>query len=163
MSQAQEQKKQVVEEIKEKIAKAKSLVLVDYMGLTVAQDTELRSGFRKAQVEYRVLKNTLVKKAMNELGYNQFDADLNGPTAVAFSYEDEVSAAKVFTEYSDKYKKMAAKSGLCDGAYLNADGVKSLASIPSKEALYGGLACALIGCVRKLAVGLKAVADKQEA
>lgn len=163
MSKAVELKKQQVEDIKAKIQGCKSFIIVDYMGLTVDQDTELRTAFRKSGVEYKVLKNTLVRRALNDLGYSQFDTDLNGPTAVAFSNSDEVSAAKVFDECSLKFKKMSAKSGLCDGTYMNADGVKALASIPSRDQLIAGLASALIGTVRKLACGLKAVADKMEA
>lgn len=163
MSKAIEMKEQQVIDIKNRIQQSKSLILIDYKGLTVDQDTELRTSFRKADVEYKVLKNTLVKRALNDLGYNQFDADLNGPTAVAFGKGDEVSAAKIFDECSTKFKKMSAKSGLCDGVYLNADAVKSLASIPSKDQLLAGLASALIGTVRKLACGLQAVADQKEA
>ena len=80
MSANLENKKQVVEAIKEKITSAKSVVLVDYKGLTVLEDTELRNAFRKAGCEYKVLKNTMVRKAFNELGVTSFDEDLNGPT-----------------------------------------------------------------------------------
>ena len=93
MSANLENKTQVVESIKAKITESKSVLLVDYKGLTVAQDTELRTAFRKAGVEYKVLKNTLVRKAFNELGINDFDSDLNGPTAVAFG-SDEITPAK---------------------------------------------------------------------
>lgn len=162
MSKALESKKQQVEEIKTQIQNAKCVILVDYKGLTVDQDTMLRSKFRNADVEYKVLKNTLVRKAMNELGFNQFDNDLNGPTAVAFSKGDEVSAAKIFEECSNDFKKMQAKSGLLDGKYVDASEVKKLASIPAKPQLIAGFAGALMGTIRKLACGLKAVADKQQ-
>ncbi|HBJ97747.1 MAG TPA: 50S ribosomal protein L10, partial [Clostridiales bacterium] len=84
MSANKEDKKQIVESIKAKITDSKSVLFVDYKGLTVVQDTELRTAFRKNGVEYKVLKNTLVRKAFNALGVNDFDSILNGPTAVAF-------------------------------------------------------------------------------
>ena len=97
MSANRQAKEVVVEEIKAKIQESKSVVLVHYSGLTVAQDTELRNEFRKNNVQYKVLKNTLVRKAFDELGVTAFDADLNGNTAVAFG-ADEVSAAKVVAD-----------------------------------------------------------------
>ena len=93
MSQAiRELKEKQVAEIKEMITKANSFVLVDYKGLTVAQDTELRNKYRANGVKYVVLKNRLLKIALNELGYTQFDEALNGPTAVAFAMTDNISA-----------------------------------------------------------------------
>ena len=105
-----EAKKQVVEEIKAKISASKSVVLVDYKGLTVAEATELRNAFRKANVEYKVLKNTLVRRAFNELGVSNFDADLNGATAVAFG-SDETGASKIVVENAKKLNdKLSAKA-----------------------------------------------------
>ena len=162
MSANVEAKKQIVEEIKGKITNAKSVVLVNYSGLTVAEDTEFRTAFRKAGVEYKVLKNTLVRKAFNDLGVTSFDADLNGPTAVAFG-KDETSSSKVVMEGIKKFNKMEVKSAYVVGAYMDANGVKALASIPSKEELYAKCAGALQSIIAGLAVALKAVADKQEA
>ena len=96
MSANVEAKKQVVEDIKSRIEKAKSVVLVNYSGLTVAEDTEFRTAFRKAGVDYKVLKNTLVRKAFNELGVTSFDNDLNGPTAIAFGSDETTSSKLVF-------------------------------------------------------------------
>ena len=94
MSANKEAKKQIVEDIKAKIQASKSIILIDYKGLTVAEDTAFRSEMRKSNTDYKVLKNTLLKKAFNELDVTAFDSDLNGPTAVAFG-ADETSAAKV--------------------------------------------------------------------
>ena len=105
MSANQEAKKLVVEEIKEKIQNSKSVVLVKFNGLTVAEDTELRNEFRKQNVEYKVLKNTLVRRAFNDLGVTAFDEDLNGPTSVAFGL-DETGASKIIV---DAVKSMTAK------------------------------------------------------
>lgn len=161
MSANFEAKKQVVEEIKAKISESKSVVLVDYKGLTVLEDTELRNNFRKAGVYYKVLKNTLVRKAFNELGINDFDADLNGTTSVAFA-NDETTAAKIVVENGKKLEdKITAKSAYVDGAYVDANGVKALAAIPSKEVLVATLAGALSGIVRGLAVALNRVAEKK--
>ena len=161
MSANLEAKKQVVEDIKAKISGAKSVVLVNYSGLTVAEDTELRNAFRKASVEYKVLKNTLVKRAFNELGVDSFDADLNGTTAVAFG-SDEVGASKIVVENAKKLEnKISAKSAYVNGEYVDKKGVEELAAIPSKDALYGILAGTLSNFVRGLAVALNRVAEKK--
>lgn len=162
MSANVEAKKQVVEEIKGKIEAAKSIVLINYSGLTVAEDTEFRTAFRKANVEYKVLKNTLVRKAFNELGITSFDADLNGPTAIAFG-TDETASSKVVVEGVKKYNKMAVKSAYVDGAYVDAKGVEALSAIPSKEELYAKCAGALQSIIAGLAIAVKAVAEKAEA
>ncbi len=156
MSANLEAKKQIVEDIKAKISESKSVVLVDYKGLTVAEDTALRNDFRKAGCHYKVLKNTLVRKAFNELGVTSFDADLNGTTAIAFG-EDETGASKVVADNAAKFdNKLSAKSAYVNGAYVDKAGVAELAKIPSKEALYGTLQN-LIG---RLAVALNRVAEK---
>ena len=135
MSANQEAKKLVVEEIKQKIQDSKSVVLVKFNGLTVAEDTELRREFRKNNVEYKVLKNTLIKIAFNDLGITDFDEDLNGPTSVAFG-ADETGASKVIIDAVKKYdKKVSVKSAFVDGAKVDEAGVKELAAMPSKEEL----------------------------
>lgn len=135
MSANQEAKKLVVAEISEKIKAAKSVVLVDYNKLTVAEVSELRNKCKKAGCEYKVYKNTLVRKALNDLGYNQFDADLNGPTAVTFG-ADETAAAKVMVAAAKDYDgKIILKSAFVDSAYVDKNGIKSLATMPSKEEL----------------------------
>ena len=160
MSANLEAKKQVVESIKAKISDSKSVVLVNYKGLTVAEDTELRNEFRKANVEYKVLKNTRIRRAFNELGVDSFDADLNGTTAVAFG-SDETGASKIVIDNAKKYdNKLVAKSAYVNGAYVDKKGVEALASIPSKDALYSMLAGTLSGFVRGLAVALNRVAEK---
>lgn len=135
MSANQEAKKLVVAEIVEKIKASKSVVFVDYKSLTVAEVSELRKKCRQSGCEYKVYKNTLVRKAFNELGYTQFDADLNGPTAIAFA-QDETAAAKVMVAATKDYTdKIVLKSAFVDNAYVDKAGVKALASMPSKEEL----------------------------
>lgn len=135
MSQAQEQKKLVVAAIREKLESAKSVVFIDYRGLTVAEVTELRNEFRKVGVEYQVLKNTLIKIAAHDLGITGLDDILNGPTAVAFSMEDPASGAKVISDFAKKVKKTEVKAGLLDKEVLDAKGVQALADLPPKEVL----------------------------
>ena len=139
MSAALEEKKKLVEEVKEKIGSAQSIVIVDYKGLTVFEDTELRKTLREANVEYRVLKNRLMQKAFNELGYSEFDEALNGPTAVAFATTDPAAPAKILLESADKTKKITVKCGMVDGAFITPDGVKELATLPPKEVLIAKL------------------------
>lgn len=159
MSANVEAKKQVVEDIKSRIEKAKSVVLVNYSGLTVAEDTEFRTAFRKAGVDYKVLKNTLVRKAFNELGVTSFDNDLNGPTAIAFG-SDETTSSKLVFEGIKKYNKMAVKSAYVEGSYIDASGVEALSKIPSKEELYAKTAGVLQSIIAGLAIAIKAVAEK---
>ncbi len=160
MSANLEAKKVKVEEIKQKIQNAKSVVLVHFEKLTVAEDTEIRRELRKNEVEYKVLKNTLIKRAFNELGVTDFDAELNGTTSVAFG-SDETGASKVIVEAAKKYdSKVVVKSAYFEGKRIDANGVKALAAIPSKQQLYGMLASALIGVPRALAIALNQVAEK---
>jgi large subunit ribosomal protein L10 len=159
----QEAKRAVIDELKSKLSKAKAFVLVDYKGLTVENDTVLRKAYREAKVEYGVHKNTLMRIALNELGFNQFDKALNGPTAIAISYEDEVIAAKVSKDSADKFNTVQIKCGFLDGNFVDAKGVEAIAQIPSKPVLLGMLANVLNAPIQGLAIALKAIADKQEA
>lgn len=162
MSANLETKKQVVEDIKAKIQNAKSVVFIDYKGLTVAEDTDFRNEFRKADCEYKVLKNTLVRKAFNELGVTDFDSDLNGPTAVAFG-KDETGASRVVVEACKKFNdKISVKSAYVDGSYVDANGVKVFASIPSREVLLAKMLGSLQSPITGLAIALKAIADKNQ-
>ena len=135
MSASKEARIELSSVIKEKIQDAKSVVFVKFSGLTVAEDTELRREFRKKDVEYKVYKNTLIRKAFESLGITDFNDDLNGPTAVAFG-TDETGAAKVIVDAAKKYQdKVTVKSAFVDGARVDVNGVKTLAAMPSKEEL----------------------------
>ena len=173
MSEARQLKEQEVAAIKERIENCKSFIVLDYKGITVAQDTKLRALFRNGNVEYKVLKNRLVAIALKQAGFgDEFDKHLEGPTAVAFSNEDAVSAAKIIKDNGKEFPQVSVKCGMVEKTYLDAKGVEALASLPSKEALYGmlagvlqapiaGLARALNATVGGLAIALKAVADKK--
>ncbi len=172
MSANFEAKKVVVEDIKERIQNAKSVVLVKFNGLTVSEDTELRREFRKNNVEYKVLKNTLVKRAFNDLGITDFDEDLNGPTSVAFG-ADETGASKVIVEAAKKYQdKVSVKSAFVDGGKVDVAGVQALASMPSKEELIAKMLGSLqapisnfVGVLsampRSLVIALNAIAEQK--
>ncbi len=164
MSANLEAKKAVVEEIKEKIGASKSVVLVNYDRLTVAEVTALRNKFRDANCEYKVYKNTLVRKSFEELGVSGFEADLNGTTAFVFC-PDETSGcsiiAKAVKESPALESKLVPKSAYVSGAYVDAAGVKKLAAIPSREVLLARMVGCLQAPIANLAYVLKAIADKQ--
>ena len=163
MSANFENKKVVVEEIKNYAKDAKSIVLVDYKGLTVAQVTELRNNFRSAGATYKVYKNRLMKIAFEELGIN-FDSNLlEGTTAVAFHSEDPIVPAKIAVDGEVKYKALKVKAAWMDGKQLDIAETKKLAAIPSKEVLVAQLVGMLTMPMRGLAVALKQIAEKQEA
>ena len=162
MSNNLEMKKTVVAGIKETFEKAQTVVLVDYRGLTVAEDTELRNQLRKAGVEYAVLKNTMISRAIEGMNVAEMHASLEGPTAVAFGYEDMIAPAKILSEFAKKSKKLTIKCGVCDGAYLNADGVEALASLPSKEVLIAKIMGSMMSSVSKFVYCVEAI-RKQKA
>ncbi|WMJ76632.1 MULTISPECIES: 50S ribosomal protein L10 [unclassified Sedimentibacter] len=160
---ALEQKKQVVSDITEKFRSAKSIVLVEYNGLTVEKATELRNKCREVGVDYKVYKNTLMRFAFEELGYKDMTSNLEGPNAVAISFDDEVSAAKVTNDFAKTSNDtLVIKAGISEGKVMNADEVKALASVPSREVLLAQLAGVLQGNIRNLAYLLDQVAKKDE-
>ena len=157
-----ELKQKQVEDIKAKISAAKSLVIIDYMGLNVGEDPAYRKQPGDAGVDYQVLKNRLVKRAFDDLGYTQFDEALNGPTAVAFSDTDAVAPAKIIVENIKKLNKMKAKCGLVEGEYMDENGVKAVASIPSREILIAKMLGSMQSPITGLAVCLNKIAEKME-
>lgn len=161
LSATQQSKREIVEELKAKIQNSQSFVVIDYKGLTVAQDTEFRRTFRENNVEYKVLKNTLFRIALNELNYHEFDEALNGPTAIAFAQEDAVASAKVTADSIKKYNKMSIKCGMFDKAFTDGKTVEQIAEVPSKPILLSMLVSVLSAPVRGLAVALNAIAEKQ--
>lgn len=162
LSAAQLAKRAAVEEIKKQIEESQSFVIIDYKGLTVAQDTEFRAEFRKNGVVYKVLKNTLFKKALNELGYTEFDEALNGPSAFAFGVEDAIAPAKIAVDGIKKYNAMQVKCGMFDKTFADANTVDAMSKVPNKETLLGMLVSVLSAPMRGLAVALNAVAEKAE-
>ena len=169
MSANFEAKKQVVEEIKEKFSKAKTIAFVDYRGLTVAEDTALRKKFRAAGCDYKVYKNRLMLKALSELGIDCPANYLEGTTAVALGYADEVAPAKIVADAVTK--KMTIKFGILNGVCVDAHEIEALSKLPSKEELIAKLLgtlnntaaslCRVLSApARGLAVALNAIATK---
>ncbi|MBQ7064382.1 MAG: 50S ribosomal protein L10 [Firmicutes bacterium] len=134
-----EEKQVVVNEIAEKVGKAASMVLVSARGLTVAQDTELRAGLRKKNVDYKVYKNTMIKRAIEGTPFEELGKDLEGPTAVAFSYDDAAAAAGGLDEFVSKFDKLVFKAGVVDGVYYDSAAIVKIAKIPSREVLLSKL------------------------
>ena len=162
MSAFRDAKVEKVAEIKGKLENSTSFILLDYKGLTVAEDTDLRNAFRKSGVTYHVYKNRLVKRALNDMGYTQFDDALNGPTAVAMGSEDIAAPARIALEKQKAFKKMTVKCGMVDGSYLDENGCKTLATLPSKEGLISQILGLLQSPVAAFARAIAAIAEKQE-
>lgn len=162
MSKAiREQKEKLVEEIIAKLSAAKSILLVDYKGLTVEQDTDLRNAYRKSGVDYHVMKNRLVKIALNKMGYTQFDEALNGPTAVAMAQQDPAAPAKVAYDKQNAFKKMVIKCGMAEGRFLNESQCKELSTLPSREILIAQLLGMLQAPIASFARAIDAIAQQK--
>ena len=164
----------VVEEMKEKLQSAQGAVFVGFSGLSVADVTKLRRKFREGGVEYKVVKNTLTRIAADELGFNDLDAVLEGPTAIAYSAEDTVAPAKILKDFikETKTEALTVKAGIADGQVIDAAAVEALASLPSREELLAklvgsmqapisGLVNVLQGNIRNMVYVLDAVRSKK--
>jgi len=132
-----EEKQDVIKELHEKFARAKSAVLTGYSGINVEQITELRSKLRQSKVEYRVVKNTLARKAAEGTGLEALKDYFVGPIGIALGYDDPVAPAKVLQEFSKSQQKLELKVGVLEGKLLKQADVKALASLPSLNALRG--------------------------
>ena len=170
-----QQKQQIVADITEKLANSVAGVIVEYKGITVADDTKLRKALREAGVEYRVVKNTLLKRASDNVGLSDFDDVLEGTTAIAIG-SDHTSAAKIINDYIEKSKSKTykIKAGYVEGKAISTEEVVALAKLPSKEVLIaqvlGGLNAPITGFAgvcsglqRSLVCALNAIAEKQSA
>ena len=157
-----QQKQQMVAELTEKFKTAAAGVFVDYCGLTVAEDTELRNKLREAGVEYAVVKNTITKRAANEAGFSDFDEILNGPTALALSFDDVVAPARVLAEFAKKNEVFEIKAGFMEGRAISLDEITAISQIPSKDTLYAMLAGGLNATIAGLARAIDAVREQKE-
>ena len=147
-----EQKKAVVSEIKEKFDNAKSVVLFDARGLKVSEVNELRRKLRESDSDYKVYKNTLTKRAVDETDYD-LASFLEGPTAISFS-SDELAPVKVISEFAKSHEALELKAGIVEGKVANVDELKEYAKIPSREGLLTMLAGGMIATVRDLSICL---------
>ena len=147
-----ESKKAVVESLTGKIQEASSVVFVDYKGITVAQDTELRKQFREAGVEYAVVKNTLTNFAAKNVGYD-FSEVLNGTTAMASTTGDPIAPARIVCEFAkkNKLKTLSIKGGVVEGSILSVDQLNSFGELPSKSALVASVLGTFLAPISSLA------------
>jgi large subunit ribosomal protein L10 len=155
-----ELKQPVVEEIKGYVGTAKAAVLVDYRGLTVSQDTELRKKLREAGVVYKVYKNTMLNFAFKGTEFEALSKDLEGPTAVAFGMEDATSPARVLFDCTKTMPNLQFKSGVVEGTYYDEKGIQVIATIPSREVLISKLLGSLQSPITNFARVLKQIAEK---
>jgi large subunit ribosomal protein L10 len=152
-----------VAEIKEKLEKSQAVILSDYQGLTVEEDTQLRKNLREAGIEYKVYKNTLVTIAAKELGLDGIAEYLAGPVSIAFGYDDATAAARILNDFAKDHKKLELKAGIVDGEVYDKAKIEQLASIPSKEVLIAKLLGSIKAPLSNLAYLLSAIKDQKEA
>ena len=156
-----ENKKAMVKQLTERLQNAQAGVLADYRGLTVEQDTELRRKLREANVEYTVLKNSIIRFAAKEVGLEDLDSVLEGPTAIATSNDDVISPAKVLCDFAKGNDLLEIKAGFVEGKVISIDEVKQYASIPSKEVLISKMMGSLQSPINKLARTLQAIVTEE--
>ena len=154
-----EAKKAQVAEVIEVLKEAQTGVLVDYRGLTVEEDTNLRTKLREANVKYFVMKNTLLLRAAKEVGLEALEEALHGPTAIAVSSEDAVAPAKVLADFAKDNEKLEIKSGFMDGAVMSLDEIKKLAATPNMDTLIAKMMGSLNSPISSLARLLATIAD----
>lgn len=168
-----EVKQQVVQDLTQKIKRSKSMVLADYRGIKVSEETKLRKELREAGVEYKVVKNTMTTFAVRQAGLSDLESYLKGPTAIAFGYEEPVLPAKILVNFAKNNEKFQIKAGVVEGKVIDMDGVKALAELPSREVLLSKLAYlfnapitnwvnVLQAPIRNLAYALDAVRKQKE-
>ena len=156
-----ESKKTVVDALSDKIQNATAAVFVDYKGITVAQDTELRNQFRAAGVEYSVVKNTLTRFAANQIGYSDFDEVLNGTTALACTTGDPIAPARIVSQFAKKnHDVLSIKGGMVEGTVLSVDQLNAFGELPSKDALIAQVLGTLLAPISSFAFVIKQIAEK---
>jgi large subunit ribosomal protein L10 len=157
-----QQKQVLVSEIATKLRDSKATVVVDYRGLNVAQVTELRKQLREANVDFKVYKNSMTRRATAEVELTQLDEVLVGPTAIAFSNDDVIAPAKILNDFAKKNDKLEIKAGIIEGQFATLEEVKALAELPSREGLLSMLLSVLQAPMRNFALVTKAVAEQKE-
>ncbi len=157
------EKQAIVAELVERMKASGSGVFVDYKGITVAEDTELRGELRKSDVEYSVIKNTLCRRAINELGLSEIDPILNGTTSLATSTGDPIAPFRVIGEYAKKMgaDKFNVKAGYMDGKVLSLSEISEISALPSKDALYAKVLGTMLAPITSLAVVLGQIVEQK--
>ncbi|GAA0434243.1 50S ribosomal protein L10 [Lentibacillus halophilus] len=157
-----EQKKQVVQEIADKFRDSQSTLLVDYRGLNVAEMTELRQQMREADVDFKVYKNSMVRRAADEVELSDLNDTLVGPTAIAFSANDVIAPAKILNNFAKEHHALEIKGGVIEGEIATLDQIKELADLPNYDGMVAMLLSVLQAPVRNFAYAAKAIADQKE-
>ena len=153
-------KSETVKEISEKAKKSQTIIVCEYRGLTVAQIQEVRRALHKEKAEMNVYKNSLVERAVDELGYNELNNILTGPNAIVFS-EDVIAGAKVIAKYAKRHKDvLVVKGGIVEGKFVDEKAMLEVAKLPGKEGLLSMFLSCLQAPIRSFACAVKAVADK---
>ncbi|MCB5065663.1 50S ribosomal protein L10 [Streptococcus mutans] len=163
MSEASIAKKaELVDAVAEKMKAAVSIVVVDSRGLTVEQDTVLRRNLRESAVEFKVIKNSILRRAAEKAGLEGFDDIFTGPSAVAFSNEDVVAPAKIINDFAKDAETLEIKGGAIEGAVSTKEEIQALAALPNREGLLSMLLSVLQAPVRNVAYAVKAVAESKD-
>ncbi|MCM1494612.1 MAG: 50S ribosomal protein L10 [Bacteroides sp.] len=155
-------KQPIVDEIKTNVEGAASVVLVDYRGLTVEQDTKLRKQLREAGVIYKVYKNTLMKRAFEGTDFAQLDSHLDGPSAIAISKTDATAPARILAKFGKEAEALEIKAGIVEGTYYDTKGIQAISSIPSREELLSKFLGSIQSPIANFARVIKQIAEKQE-
>lgn len=161
-AKALSEKQAIVAEIVERIKGSNSGLFIDYKGITVSQDTELRGELRKNDVSYSVIKNTLCRRAIDELGLSELDPILNGTTSLATTVGDPIAPFRVIGEYSKKFgaDTFNVKAGYMEGKVLSMEEMKEISALPSKDALYSKVFGTMLAPITSLAVVLNQIVEK---
>ena len=168
-----EEKKEFVEQLRARFLKSRVVILTDYKGLDVASMTELRSKLSEAQIEYQVVKNTMLRMASEGTGVESIKDDFKGPSAIALSYDDPVSPAKILTEFAKKNPKLEIRVGVLNGRSMDLTAIKALSALPSREEMLSkflatmlavptSLVTALSDVPRRMVNVLQAIKDQKE-
>ncbi|WP_026688636.1 50S ribosomal protein L10 [Alteribacter aurantiacus] len=162
MSKIIEKKQAVVQEIAAKLKESQSTIVVDYRGLDVSEVTELRKQLREANVDFKVYKNSMTRRATAEAGLSELDEQLVGPTAIAFSNDDVIAPARILNKFAKDHDALELKAGVIEGRVASLEEVKALAELPSREGLLGMLLSVMQAPIRNFALATKAVAEQKE-
>lgn len=163
MKEAYKQKQIIIDEIKDKFERAESAVVIDYMGITVAEADEMRKKLREAEVDYTVYKNTLVKRAIEGTEYEALGEILEGPSGFAFSYDDATAPARVLNDARKAYKKMEFKGGIIEGEYYDKENIEKIAAIPSRDTLISKFMGSIQSPIANFARVVAQIAEQKEA
>lgn len=162
VSEIRNAKEQVVQEITDKLKNSMSVVVVDYRGLTVSEVTDLRKQLRDNGVDFKVYKNTLTRRAVENAGLTELNEFLTGPNAIAFCESDVIAPAKVLHTFSKDHEALEIKAGVLEGVYAPVEDVKAIATLPSKDGLVSMLLSVLQAPVRNFAYAVKAIGEEKE-